>query len=567
MKFNLITDAWIPVRRQDGKPDTIAPHQVVEQENPVVEMRVPRPDFQGALYQFLIGLLQTCFAPNEDEWLKYWKYMPDVDELKTKFEQEQVNKAFELYNPDGPAFMQEHPNTRHPDKKKMFDGVEWCPIEDLIGGELSENTRKKNKDLFTKSGRIKVVSPYWAALALFNVQTSGVLAWGKHRIGLRGNAPLTTLLIPDDQNIPLWHHLWLNVISKEQGSLIQGDWSKKDMADIFPWMGITRISPGKKPSTSPQDANPLQHYWPMPRRIHLRFEPTAPDACCDLTGERIDCGVSKYKRVTDGVYYTNGWVHPLSPHTRTGKNRFPKPVDGRNAGQGLRQWVSLNYDEYTDEDEKTMRWGRALVVQDFYDNKPELGIKTKLWCFGYDADSANVRCWYESSMPTFHVSADNVDALKAHATDALQLAQKMFERFRMALIRAWFKPQRDSKGKESWSHITKSINKAGHLSSYKNIDYEYWEALEPHFITLLEEIIQYGNTEGQPMDAFKAWLKAIRNYCKQHFDQYALKETIDGSDMKRVVQARNDLFKVLHSRKDPLLKSIDDYEMPREVNP
>jgi CRISPR system Cascade subunit CasA len=68
--MNLITDQWMPVIRQNGQADTIAPWQIAEADNPVVEINAPRPDFQGALYQLLIGLLQTCFAPeDEDKWL------------------------------------------------------------------------------------------------------------------------------------------------------------------------------------------------------------------------------------------------------------------------------------------------------------------------------------------------------------------------------------------------------------------------------------------------------------------------------------------------------------------
>jgi CRISPR system Cascade subunit CasA len=67
--MNLITDPWIPVIRRNG-PDKIKPWQIAETDNPVMELNAPRPDFQGALYQFLIGLVQTCFAPeDEDEWL------------------------------------------------------------------------------------------------------------------------------------------------------------------------------------------------------------------------------------------------------------------------------------------------------------------------------------------------------------------------------------------------------------------------------------------------------------------------------------------------------------------
>ena len=84
--MNLITDPWIPVIRKDGT-DTIMPWQIAEAENPVIEINAPRPDFQGALYQFLIGLLQTCFAPkNEDEWLERWEDPPQPDKLEVAFD-------------------------------------------------------------------------------------------------------------------------------------------------------------------------------------------------------------------------------------------------------------------------------------------------------------------------------------------------------------------------------------------------------------------------------------------------------------------------------------------------
>ncbi|MDQ6968721.1 MAG: type I-E CRISPR-associated protein Cse1/CasA, partial [Mariprofundaceae bacterium] len=194
MNFNLINDAWIPVVRQDGSNDKIMPWQIAERDNPVMEIKAPRPDFQGALYQFMIGLLQTCCAPeDEDEWLEYWEETPTPEALQEAFEK--VAEAFELFNPDGVAFMQENPTSdKH---QEEFDKAEWLPVEDLIGGALSGNTRKGNKDLFVKTKQVEVISPHWAALSLFNVQVTGVLAWGQHRIGLRGNAPLTTIVLPD----------------------------------------------------------------------------------------------------------------------------------------------------------------------------------------------------------------------------------------------------------------------------------------------------------------------------------------------------------------------------------
>jgi len=552
--MNLLTDRWIPVIRQNGQSDTIAPWQIAETDNPVEEITAPRPDFQGALYQLLIGLLQTCFAPeDEDQWLEYWQQMPEPEELQACFDK--VKFAFELDNPDGASFMQEHPDTL--DHVEVFDKAEWLPIEDLIGGALSDNTRKGNKDLFVKSGQIELISPYWAALALFNMQITGVLAWGKHRLGLRGNAPLTTLIMPNEKlQSLLWQKLWLNVIYQEDIDLMPGDINKNELSNILPWLAKTRVSPKKEP-TSPSDAHPLQHYWPMPRRIKLKIETV--DSVCKLTGLSISKGVSHYQRIPDGIYYTNGWVHPLTPYSRAAKDQFPKPVQGKLAGEGFRQWVALNYDEYADADNKKMRWGRALVVKHFYEEKPNINIETRLWCFGYDATNANVKCWYESLMPTFNLSTDDIDALKSHVSEVLQIAYQLSDELSYALIRAWFRPQTDSNGKQSWGHVVSSINKAGHLSAYKSVADDYWSQLEAPFSMVINELINYGQESGKPLHTYKKWLKEIQIHCLKYFDQNALNEAVEELDMKRVIEAKNYLLGALYPYKKGILKNINDF--------
>jgi CRISPR system Cascade subunit CasA len=70
--FNLINEKWIPVRRLDDTMEIIAPWQVTDNigSNPIVNLDANRPDFNGALIQFLIGLVQTTMAPKRD---KSWR--------------------------------------------------------------------------------------------------------------------------------------------------------------------------------------------------------------------------------------------------------------------------------------------------------------------------------------------------------------------------------------------------------------------------------------------------------------------------------------------------------------
>ena len=184
--MNLITDPWIPVIRKDG-PDKIMPWQIAEAENPVIEINAPRPDFQGALYQLLIGLLQTCFAPeDEDEWLGFWENSPTSDELKAAFEK--VKEAFKLDNPDGPAFLQDY-DLPDGDQKEIAS-----LLIDAPGGK----TAKDNKDHFVKRGQINRLCPSCTATALFTLQTNAPSGGAGHRVGLRGGGPLTTIMLIDN---------------------------------------------------------------------------------------------------------------------------------------------------------------------------------------------------------------------------------------------------------------------------------------------------------------------------------------------------------------------------------
>jgi CRISPR system Cascade subunit CasA len=105
--MNLIYDAWLPIRRKRGEEARIAPWEVTTRydDDAVVALAAPRPDFNGALIQFLIGLLQTTCAPDSPRARREWlRQPPTPEELRTKFTE--IAYAFRL-DGDGPRFMQD----------------------------------------------------------------------------------------------------------------------------------------------------------------------------------------------------------------------------------------------------------------------------------------------------------------------------------------------------------------------------------------------------------------------------------------------------------------------------
>ena len=63
--FNLVSEPWLPVRRLSGAAESIQPWRITEgiDEDPFVAFDWPRPDFNGAAHELLIGLLATTAAP------------------------------------------------------------------------------------------------------------------------------------------------------------------------------------------------------------------------------------------------------------------------------------------------------------------------------------------------------------------------------------------------------------------------------------------------------------------------------------------------------------------------
>src|SRR4030065_2766841 len=101
--MNLLDEAWIPVRRKNTAQDWIAPWQIGELDSVALDAR--RPDFNGALIQFLIGLVQTTTPMNSHaEWQQWYDAPPSVETLKRWFAP--VESAF-VFDGDGARVMQE----------------------------------------------------------------------------------------------------------------------------------------------------------------------------------------------------------------------------------------------------------------------------------------------------------------------------------------------------------------------------------------------------------------------------------------------------------------------------
>lgn len=523
--MNLINEQWIPVNRQNKEKGFIAPWQIAETDNPVIEINAPRADFQGALYQFLIGLLQTCFAPeDEDQWQDYWEDMPDQEDLKVCFEK--LTFAFELDNPNDVAFLQDYDLPEGESKQ----------ISALLIEAPGGNALKNNSDHFVKRDQVKHLCFSCTATALFTLQTNAPSGGVGHRVSLRGGGPLTTLLLPENKTTTLWQKLWLNIFNQEEMPLAE-------TVDglVFPWLSPTRVSDKKGAITTPENTHPLQRYWGMPRRIRLTSKIENED--CDLCGCSAEHLYTEFITKNYGVNYDGAWVHPLTPYRYDINNKeLPLSLKGQQGGLGYRHWLGMALQDSENGD-------KAASIVQFYneDRGRNFAIHSpSLWCFGYDMDNMKARCWYESHFPVFYLDTAQKNNLMDWGAEMINAAREVVKLLRTQVKEAWFRRPKDVKGDMS------------------PIDQQFWQATETDFYLILEQLAKLpGDTGMTPSQYYYQWLKCLEKQTRRVFESATLESTPEDLDLKRIIHAQNELWKKFYSHK--AIKNLKLRATPEET--
>ncbi|BAO44425.1 type I-E CRISPR-associated protein Cse1/CasA [Thiolapillus brandeum] len=505
--MNLLTHPWIEVACRDGERREISPHDIATSD--ITDIVAPRADFRGAIYQLLIGLLQTAFAPKDlKTWRHYWSSPPDAAALQNAFEP--WLPAFNIDAPIGePAFMQDLTLDEGEDKEIAALFI------DAPGGK----TLKDNQDHFVKRGRINQLSPISAILALFTLQINAPSGGVGHRVSVRGGGPLTTLILPPEggEEDTLWKRLWLNVLTRDEMAELAGDTQDTSPERIFPWLALTRTSEKKGTETYPEQAHPLQVYWCMPRRIRLHFP--EEQGQCDLTGELSTGLVTGFHTRNYGINYSGHWQHPLTPYVFEG-DKEPLSIKAQPGGLGYRHWLGL---AVTAQQGKLTRTP-ALSVRRYEDRQrriSELDFEPRLWAFGYDMDNMKARCWYEAEMPLFNLEQEQREDVVELAKKMIEAASDALKMLKSALKSAWFDRPKDAKGDLSF------------------IDANFWSATEPGFYGGLHELIAAGDNAEAIDEALQRWANILKRQARELFDQYALSSLNEDGDLKRVVQARD----------------------------
>lgn len=506
--MNLIKDKWLPIKRLSGKVEEIPPIELTNNytTDPVVDIISPRPDFRNCLYQLLIGIIQVTVNPEKEKsWTRLWYTPPSPDELKEKFSK--YEECFEIDSKDC-AFMQDYKLTDYKEEslKNLFI-------------ELPAN------DHFHKYSPEKI-DTYWAAVALYTLQTYAPAGGRGHKTGLRGGGPLTSILLPetqDNKTSTLWEKLWLNIISQEDINIIPGDKYRKEFGDTFPWMKPTKISSGKGSKLEPVECHPYHAYFGMPRRIRLTF--SKEQGICDITGKQSEKLVTGYNTFHSGNDYSETWRHPLNSYRVIKKNDQEDvfSVKAQPGGITYRNWMGFteNSDNYNLAANIHLSKNSERRRDFLKDNK----IKVTLWTAGYDMNNMKARCWYESVMPVYSLNKENDEKLKDQIGGFIENAEKLASTLRSAVKAAWFDRPKDKKGDMTF------------------LDTSFWQDTEYDFYKILEELVKSGLEREILRETDLKWNTLICKKVENLFDTWALSEQENGLNMKRVLKGRGLLFK------------------------
>ncbi|MGO3785530.1 type I-E CRISPR-associated protein Cse1/CasA [Pseudoalteromonas sp. KG3] len=514
--MNILQNPWLPFKLIDGT-EQVLPMSAICRNN-VIDFALPRADFQGAAYQFAIGLLQTVFAPeDENEWIDCYEKPPSEQELQEAFKK--VEHAFNVEG-DGPLFMQDYDE---------LATAKPTTVAGLLIEAPGANGLKLNTDHFIKRGIGEVMSLEMAVLALFTLQINAPSGGSGHRVGLRGGGPLTTLIMPSTAKSTLWHKLWLNIINLEHWRYPVPDFTD---GSVFPWLAKTKTSEKKGSEIYQDDVHPLHMFWAMPRRI--RLDVTSTEAVCKISGLFTQKTVSTYRTQNYGGNYSGTWSHPLTPYKWDPKKPDEEHLSAKGQPGGItyKIWELLSF---TSNEEGQ----RCAAVVNHYYSISNMFEEThqqisQLWAFAYDMDNMKARCWYANNFPVFPVLPEQHDNVLRQIKQLQTLSNNALWHCRSQIKSAWFEVPSDVKGDTSF------------------IDLTFWQRTESVFFTAVAQLVE--NTEQQiytlqPEQA-KAWLSSLRIICLDLFDEYALSELGNQKSMAKRIKARQQLAGWLFGGKD-----------------
>jgi len=362
--MNLLTEKWLPVRPlEGGKICWIRLSDLLTKEKEY-EICFPRDDLELAALQLVICIVQVLFTPKDlreliDNFRKPMSEKEYLDGIVT------YTDWFDMEHPQYP-FMQVH-------------GVK-AKIETPVDKLMAGLTGATNSCFVNEPGLADQICAGCAAISLFNQASNAPSFGGGFKGGLRGGAPITTLI----QGRHLRETIWLNILSSLQlGESIPNH--KENLQQPPTW-----VYPIKENSDIPAASIGLLRglFW---QPAHVELCPSISEGDCGCCGRNqvaiYACFLKeKFKYTVEGV-----WPHPHLPRKLTFKKgedevRF---ASFTTAAPTWTRLASFVVQKQINENQKEGNQPAAVVIQarKLYSRRPE---RLRLAIGGYRNNQASI---------------------------------------------------------------------------------------------------------------------------------------------------------------------------------
>jgi CRISPR system Cascade subunit CasA len=281
--MNLLFDPWIPVQKDNTHRHIALKELLCHEEDWTVSL--PRDDLEMACLQLLIALTQALFTPEDfDEWLG--RQDTPLTEEEYDHQARRYMNWFDLDHVTQP-FMQ----------RRDMKAEKVTPIQKLFIGMPEGN----NHAFFNQVSEITVACSSCTVLALFNQTTNAPNFSGKHKAGLRGAAPISTLIHANS----LRRMVWRNVLSEAVLNDSMPWWKSGNQAPAW----IENIASGEKMHVT--SIGLMRGLFWLPLKIEL--VKSNGEAVCGCCGLKIQAGYSGFNLEEFKFEMQGKWPHPLSP--------------------------------------------------------------------------------------------------------------------------------------------------------------------------------------------------------------------------------------------------------------
>lgn len=341
--MNLLNDPWIPARKgSDFKQITYK--ELLCSEQSKLQVALPRDDLELACIQMLAALTQVIFMPADKKGLRVRIKTP-LTEQEYDAGSKKYEEWFDLDHPKWPFMQVLKTGTSDP-----------TPVQKLFPGLPAG----ANHAFFNETDECKKVCPSCAAIGLFNLCTHTPNMSGKHKGGLRGNAPISTMVYDGF----LRRMIWKNVLSKEVVEQI----FVGTRVEAPVWVNPIKEG-GKISATSIGIVRGL--FWAP---ILVRLQSKQEIITCDCCGLPSSVAIEDFLLGSDFKFEIQGlWPHPYSPRqlnlqkkTKEGKEKPEESVVSfRTTAPAWTQFSELLFQSA--KTDKREGYIPAAVVRQYYD--------------------------------------------------------------------------------------------------------------------------------------------------------------------------------------------------------